>query len=78
MGVLWDCNSIVPLGTSVSLGFENSVDAEFAGISNRKTESEMRWAQRFGYGGVACSALWCVNTARLLGSFHFGEGPAWW
>lgn len=35
-----------------SLGFENSVGAEFVGLPIHKTAGEMRWAQRFGYGRV--------------------------
>jgi len=40
------------LETFISLGFENSASTEFAGSPIHKTGSEMRWAQRFGYGGV--------------------------
>ena len=48
--VLFILSVLFPLGTFVSLGFENSADTGFAGLVIHRTRGEMRWAQRFGYG----------------------------
>ncbi len=68
------CNLIVPLGTVLSLGFENSATTGFAGLPIHKTRGEMRRAQRFGYDEVGASSYGVSAPPGFWAFLIFGEG----